>query len=82
MFCIMCGSELENDNGLVCKKCIDRFKQKPDDSIKYNPLPSGWVCPKCGKVYSPSWFECYVCNAPKYVITTTGNVNCKIEAFM
>lgn len=22
-----------------------------------------WICPKCGRVYSPSWPECGVCNA-------------------
>jgi hypothetical protein len=22
----------------------------------------GWICPKCGRVYSPSWFQCSHCN--------------------
>lgn len=22
----------------------------------------GWVCPKCGRVWSPTWFECQPCN--------------------
>lgn len=21
----------------------------------------GWVCPKCGSVYAPSWYECVRC---------------------
>ncbi len=24
----------------------------------------GWECPKCGKIYSPSIFECEGCNIP------------------
>lgn len=25
----------------------------------------GWECPKCGRVYAPTWFECQHCNKPK-----------------
>jgi len=25
-------------------------------------VKSGWICPKCGKVYSPDWPECSPCN--------------------
>lgn len=25
-------------------------------------IPTGWVCPKCGSVYSPSIAECKKCN--------------------
>jgi hypothetical protein len=25
-------------------------------------MREGWVCPKCGKVYSPTWFQYQVCN--------------------
>lgn len=28
----------------------------------WNTEPTGWVCPKCGKVYAPSVVECYNCN--------------------
>ena len=24
--------------------------------------PQGWVCPKCGRVYGPKWFQCQPCN--------------------
>ena len=30
----------------------------------YNTGPTGWTCPKCGKVYSPMTSECYKCNNP------------------
>lgn len=25
-------------------------------------METGWVCPKCGRVYAPSVKECYHCN--------------------
>jgi uncharacterized OB-fold protein len=28
------------------------------------PPQTGWVCPKCGSVYSPRAFECFNCNRP------------------
>ena len=27
-----------------------------------NILPTGWVCPKCGRVYGPVCLECHWCN--------------------
>jgi len=39
----------------------------------------GWICPKCGSVYSPSWYQCMKCapenvNAPPRVPPgTTGS---------
>lgn len=35
------------------------------------PQPSGWICPKCGSVYSPSVMECSRCCKP-YTITCFG----------
>ena len=31
----------------------------------------GWVCPKCGIVYSPSTIECYKCNPTNKTLTST-----------
>lgn len=25
-------------------------------------LPQGWICPKCGRVYAPTWPCCTHCN--------------------
>ena len=36
-------------------------------------MPRGWICPKCGRVYSPSTSTCFNCvgnNSP--TITSTG----------
>ena len=35
-----------------------------------------WICPKCGRVYSPSWPECYVCN--NYAAPITGLEECLV----
>lgn len=24
--------------------------------------PQGWICPRCGRVYSPNVLECWFCN--------------------
>lgn len=29
------------------------------------PTPQGWICPKCGRVYSPRIPECTHCNRGK-----------------
>lgn len=31
----------------------------------------GWICPKCGKVYSPATMECWNCNKTECTITST-----------
>ena len=44
----------------------------------YNPnyeffAPQGWICPKCGRVYSPSTPVCFYCGgASQPTVTTTG----------
>jgi uncharacterized OB-fold protein len=29
------------------------------------PMQQGWICPKCGRVYGPNWYECGRCNSKK-----------------
>ena len=38
-----------------------------------NNYSYGWVCPKCGRVYSPSTFMCMYCN--NYTTTITNVVS-------
>lgn len=43
------------------------------------PMPAeypkyGWVCPKCGKVYSPDTKECFTCNSLAH-IKVSGQIN-------
>ena len=46
----------------------------------YNPwqepnfsAPQGWVCPKCGRVYSPTTPMCFYCGSEDHItISTTG----------
>ncbi len=35
------------------------------------PPQEGWVCPKCGRVYSPTTFMCYYCGEEEKVTYTT-----------
>lgn len=39
---------------------LGAFGVKKDEEEPY--LRSGWVCPKCGRVFSPDTFECWYCN--------------------
>ena len=37
--------------------------------------PQGWVCPKCGRVYSPTTFMCYYCGGEEKTTVSTGTSN-------
>ena len=38
----------------------------------YDFAPRGWVCPKCGRIYSPSTPMCFYCNNTNQQTTTYG----------
>ena len=42
------------------------------NSYTISTYPTGWVCPKCGGVYSPTTTECYRCSPPPTYTTVTG----------
>ena len=33
--------------------------------------PQGWICPKCGRVYSPTTFMCFYCGG-QTITSSTG----------
>lgn len=61
-FCLKCGKKLISTTmGFVCPSCC---YIKTIDEQKNNSYQEGWVCPKCGSVYSPYTHECIRCSAP------------------
>jgi len=40
----------------------------------YSPAPQqGWICPKCGRCYSPSTFMCYGCDPANSPVWLSGS---------
>lgn len=58
--CIRCGQELTTGDGIgsMCSSC--QAQLKPNQST-YQFYQQGWVCPKCGRVYSPTTVMCMYC---------------------
>lgn len=70
-FCDKCGSPeigsfKTDEDGSVTEE-VSEEQDKPKFQISMG-LP-GWVCPKCGSVYSPSTSECWRCNGSGITIT-------------
>ena len=45
-----------------------------EPGIAVEPLNYGWICPKCGRVYSPSTSQCFYCgggSSPNFVYCRT-----------
>lgn len=41
----------------------------------YSAYVTGWVCPKCGRVYAPDTKECFACNYGLANITVSSQIN-------
>ena len=58
------GDPVDNIEDLICT--CGRKKNKNIDQdfylIEHDSINKGWVCPKCGRVFSPSTTECPYCN--------------------
>lgn len=69
MMCVRCEKETESVTSqrdfCYCPKCVTEITQTVSCSIRY-----GWICPRCGKVYSPYVNSCG-CNST--VGTKAGN---------
>lgn len=44
----------------------------PNSNYKYTLVgQQGWICPRCGRVYGPNFFECSYCNNQITEVSTT-----------
>lgn len=44
----------------------------PNPNYKYTLVgQQGWICPRCGRVYGPNFFECSYCNNQITEVSTT-----------
>lgn len=64
--CIRCGQELTTGDGIgsMCLSC--QAQLKPNQST-YQFYQQGWICPKCGRVYSPTTIMCLYCGNPMVI---------------
>lgn len=92
MKCIKCGKEIDSgdysaDSGL-CKKCFGNILNELK-LFEFNPsaepkvYQQGWVCPKCGRVMSPTQPYCLFCcscqNTPVSITTTWSSSDTNIQ---
>jgi uncharacterized OB-fold protein len=55
MRCVKCGQELTTGDGLgLCNACKNETELK-------TPKQFGWICPRCGRVYTPWRPKCDYC---------------------
>lgn len=75
MSCVKCGKQVNSISSNYCSTCAGDYFQNCD-----MPLPKsfgiryGWICPRCGKVYSPDTRSCD-CSGDKGTITTGSTIS-------
>ena len=55
------------------------LERKVNDLTSFN---YGWICPKCGSVYSPNTVECYRCCSTNHTLTSTDIAMKDYEIFL
>lgn len=56
----------------------------PGSNITITATPfvqTGWICPKCGRVFAPFVSECHYCNNPQIITNTTSYPNMPITGY-
>lgn len=65
--CPKCFKYYPQSETHVCGLRMPNTKKRSEDAIGGVSRHTGWICPECGCVYSPSTSECFKCNGPVQV---------------
>lgn len=60
MNCVKCNNPM-SWHGLNGECPVAQMFEIGDSTISWD-RNNGWICPRCGRVYSPSMVECLNCN--------------------
>ena len=50
-------------------KCTSNFSNANECGEQHYNYLTGWICPKCGRIYGPFIDQCFYCNSYNYTIT-------------
>jgi hypothetical protein len=73
------GMNIYHPSTTPCVPAWDGWHPTPDwwrwEPPVPEPLPYGWICPRCGRVWAPSVTECQNCRSATTTDTTTGSAD-------